>query len=82
MANFNIPYEIEREGQMEFFDNYGVHYNDDDSMHDRLHSVLTKLYLCFRVCSELSNASMQKQVNFTNKEPSVESDGSFLFSVE
>ena len=34
MANFNIPYEIEREGQMEFFDNYGVHYNDDDSIFD------------------------------------------------
>ena len=32
MANFNIPYETEREGQMEFFDNYGIPYNDDDSV--------------------------------------------------
>ena len=24
MANFNTPYETEREGQMEFFDNYGI----------------------------------------------------------
>ena len=26
MANFNIPYKTEREGQMEFFDNYGIPY--------------------------------------------------------
>lgn len=32
MANFNVPYEIEREGQMEFFDNYGIPYNDDASI--------------------------------------------------
>ena len=32
MANFNIPYTTEREGQMEFFDNYGVPYNDDASI--------------------------------------------------
>lgn len=28
MANFNIPYKTEREGQMEFFDNYGIPYID------------------------------------------------------
>lgn len=28
MANFNIPYKTEREGQMEFFDNYGIPYSD------------------------------------------------------
>lgn len=32
MANFNIPYETEREGQMEFFDNYGIPYIDDASV--------------------------------------------------
>ena len=32
MANFNTPYETEREGQMEFFDNYGIPYNDDVSI--------------------------------------------------
>ena len=32
MANFNTPYLIEREGQMEFFDNYSIPYNDDDSV--------------------------------------------------
>ena len=32
MANFNIPYATEREGQMEFFDSYGVPYNDDASI--------------------------------------------------
>ena len=32
MANFNIPFKIEREGQMEFFDNYGIPYDDDDSI--------------------------------------------------
>lgn len=32
MANFYTPYEIEREGQMEFFDNYGIPYNDDASI--------------------------------------------------
>lgn len=32
MANFNIPYSTEREGQMEFFDSYGVPYNDDASI--------------------------------------------------
>lgn len=32
MANFNVPYETEREGQMEFFDNYGIPYNDDASI--------------------------------------------------
>ncbi len=29
MANFHTPYENEREGQMEFFDNYAIQYNDD-----------------------------------------------------
>lgn len=29
MANFNTPYLTEREGQMEFFDNYGIPYNND-----------------------------------------------------
>jgi len=32
MANFNIPYATEREGQIEFFDNYGIPYNDDASI--------------------------------------------------
>lgn len=32
MANFNIPYKTEREGQMEFFDNYGIPYVDDASV--------------------------------------------------
>lgn len=32
MANFNIPYATEREGQMEFFDNYGIPYDDDSSI--------------------------------------------------
>lgn len=32
MANFNIPYKTERDGQMEFFDNYSIPYNDDDSI--------------------------------------------------
>ena len=29
MSNFHTPYENEREGQMEFFDNYAIPYNDD-----------------------------------------------------
>lgn len=29
MANFHTPYENERDGQMEFFDNYAIPYNDD-----------------------------------------------------
>ena len=32
MANFNIPYKTEREGQMEFFDNYGIPYIYDASV--------------------------------------------------
>ena len=32
MANFSTPYELEREGQIEFFDNYGIPYTDDDSV--------------------------------------------------
>lgn len=32
MANFNIPYKTEREGQMEFFDNYGIPYIDGASV--------------------------------------------------
>lgn len=32
MANFNTPYTYEHDGQMEFFDNYGVPYNDDSSV--------------------------------------------------
>lgn len=32
MANINTPYSTEREGQMEFFDNYGIPYNDDASI--------------------------------------------------
>ena len=32
MSNFNTPYKTEREGQMEFFDNYGIPYSDDASI--------------------------------------------------
>lgn len=32
MANFKLPYKAEREGQMEFFDNYGIPYDDDASI--------------------------------------------------
>lgn len=32
MANFHTPYEIERDGQMEFFDNYGIPYDNDESI--------------------------------------------------
>lgn len=31
-SNFHIPYTIERAGQIEFFDNYGIPYADDDSV--------------------------------------------------
>lgn len=32
MANFNTPYEIERDGQIEFFKNYAIPYEDDNSV--------------------------------------------------
>ena len=32
MANFSTPYKIERDGQIEFFDNYGIPYEDDNSV--------------------------------------------------
>lgn len=32
MANYNTPYENERDGQIEFFDNYRIPYKDDDSI--------------------------------------------------
>ena len=32
MANFKTPYKTEREGQIEFFDNYGIPYDDDASI--------------------------------------------------
>ena len=32
MANFNTTDKTEREGQMQFFDNYGIQYNDDASV--------------------------------------------------
>lgn len=32
MANFSTPYVTERDGQIEFFDNYGIPYNDDASI--------------------------------------------------
>lgn len=32
MANFNTPYTIERDGQIEFFENYGIPYDDDASI--------------------------------------------------
>lgn len=31
-TNFNIPYKTEREGQIEFFENYGIPYSNDDSV--------------------------------------------------
>ena len=31
MANYNTPYDTEREGQIEFFDNYGIPYEGEDS---------------------------------------------------
>ena len=32
MAKFNIPYETEREGQIDFFANYNIPYDEDDSV--------------------------------------------------
>jgi hypothetical protein len=32
MANFNTPYNVERDGQIEFFDNFGIPYDDDNSV--------------------------------------------------
>ena len=32
MSNFNIPYTIEREGQIEFFENYGIPYDADNEI--------------------------------------------------
>ena len=31
-TNFNVPYKTEREGQIEFFENYGIPYSNDDSI--------------------------------------------------
>ena len=32
MANFNTPYSIERDGQIEFFENFGIPYDNDNSI--------------------------------------------------
>ncbi len=32
MANFNTPYSIERDGQIEFFKNYTIPFEDDNSI--------------------------------------------------
>lgn len=32
MANFNVPYLLERDGQIEFFRNFGVPFEDDESV--------------------------------------------------
>lgn len=32
MSNFNVPYLLEREGQIEFFKTFGVRYDEDDSV--------------------------------------------------
>ena len=32
MSNFHTPYENERDGQIEFFDNYAIHDDDDNSI--------------------------------------------------
>ena len=32
MANFNVPYLLERDGQMEFFRNFGVPFEEDESV--------------------------------------------------
>ena len=32
MANFNVPYLLERDGQIEFFRNFGVPFEDDESI--------------------------------------------------
>lgn len=32
MANFNTPYDIERDGQIEFFENFGIPYDEDNSV--------------------------------------------------
>ena len=31
-TNFNVPYKAEREGQIEFFENYGIPYDNDNSV--------------------------------------------------
>ncbi len=32
MSNFSTPYNTERDGQIEFFENYGIPYDNDDSV--------------------------------------------------
>ena len=32
MANYNTPYSTERDGQIEFFENFGIPYDDDNSV--------------------------------------------------
>lgn len=49
MANYHIPYENEREGQAEFFHNFGIPYIDDSVLVNNTDGVYNGIILEFKL---------------------------------
>lgn len=68
MANFNIPYEIEREGQIDFFDNYSIPYSDDASiLIDNTDGVYNGNILEFKLTINNLNKTLFQAIKYLSK---------------
>lgn len=68
MSNFNIPYKTEREGQMEFFDNYGIPYIDDASvLVDNTDGVYNGIIIEFKLSISNLNKVLFQAIKYLSK---------------
>lgn len=68
MSNFNIPYKTEREGQMEFFDNYGIPYADDASvLVDNTDGVYNGIIIEFKLSISNLNKVLFQAIKYLSK---------------
>lgn len=68
MANFNTPYSIERDGQIEFFNNYAIPYEDENSvLVDYTDGVYNGNILEFKLNIENINATLFQAIKYLSK---------------
>ena len=68
MSNFNTPYNTEREGQIEFFNNYGVPYTDDNSaLIDNTDGVYNGIILEFKLSISNLNRVLFQAIKYLSR---------------
>lgn len=68
MANFNTPYSIERDGQIEFFNNYAIPYEDENSvLVDYTDGVYNGNILEFKLNIDNINATLFQAIKYLSR---------------